>query len=131
MKINAICKTPDPEGRRKVLQAIYNRCGSVEKAARKCQVDKGTFSRWCTKYGVKTDRTRKTSRVIDWNGMAEYKGFSSVGKMIRYYLDNYHYSEIYIALGVSYPTLRYQAKKLRMGKKKRVNRSTFTIMGQG
>ena len=113
MKINAVCKTPDPEGRRKVLQAIYDKHRTLKKAGKACGVDEGTFCRWCKRYGVETKSRGYKRNVlvkgnsgdsIDWEGMAEYLGFKHPRDMLKYYTTNYSNADALKELGVTSPS---------------------------
>jgi len=115
MKINAICKTPDPEERRKVLQALYDKYGTVTKCAKALNVEIATFSRWGKKYGVKVDR-KKTPRkhikkhketYIDWKSLANYAGYENVKSFLEYYLKHYGITQKAASLiGVALVTYR-------------------------
>ena len=120
MKINAVCKTPDPEGRRKVLQAIYDKHGTYEKCAKSCKVSKHTFWDWCVRYDVRTVPEYKKERPemvgtrgpsTDWGAIKRRMGYVSLKALITYCRKHYTYKEAADKLTVStrtyYNVLKY------------------------
>ncbi len=119
MKINEVCKTPDPEGRRNVIQAIYDKHGTYEKCAKSCGVGRHTFWGWCVKYGVKTNTEYRKVRpelsgkrgpYTDWDGIKKRMGYINLKALLTYCKQHYTYLKAADQLGVSTRTY-YKALK--------------------
>ena len=115
MKINAICKTPDPDERKQILQSLYDECGTVTGAAKKAKVTPATFCIWCSKYGVETKgkgnfnrKKNKTrgQRPVDWVEIAEYHGYTNIRSLLMYFHRHYNIRQASLALGVHRPTYK-------------------------
>lgn len=110
MKINKICKTPDPEGRRLALQAIYDKYGTYEKCAKKCGVVKDTFWAWCRRYGVQVNAEYRKERPylkgkrgpsVDWDSIKKRMGYVNLKSMLSHCKLKYTYVQAAKLLGVS------------------------------
>ena len=127
MKINTVCKTPDPEGRRKVLQGIYNKYGTIRRVSVVLKVQPKTVCTWFKKYGVKvSNKGRADNDTIPWKDMADYCGHLSVYDMLRTYADYYSITDASTELGISNTSLSKKMRRYNI-KKPYVHTKAYTL----
>ena len=119
MRLNEICRTPDPEERTRILQSLYDKHKTVTRCAQKLGAEIATVSRWFIKYNVQkkhVNRSKVDSTPIPWTEYAELEGYLSVRDMMADYAERYSITEGAIRLGVSTTTLSQKIKSYRIKK---------------